>query len=209
MTLLSLNLPVIGQQSATEDQKVRDALAAIQTGVNGNLDETNLPNLTAAFTTYKAITPTFRAVLNAAAAAGTYGLGSDTIVNTGFTTVIPMQHAIYLDPSFYNANARTTQYRMRTLIVTNATAPAVNFTPVMHQVTSIGGAATPVAQTSSAVAGATATVTAPTAQSLSVADSGAFTAPAASAYIFGVSTSGALAANASVVIVAQLLMRQL
>jgi hypothetical protein len=42
MGLLSLNLPVIGQSSATEDQKVRDALAAIQTDYNGNLTDANI-----------------------------------------------------------------------------------------------------------------------------------------------------------------------
>src|SRR3954449_9865465 len=55
MGLLSLNLPVIGQSSATEDQKTRDALTAIQTLVNGNLDQVNAPTFEAAFSTYKQI----------------------------------------------------------------------------------------------------------------------------------------------------------
>jgi hypothetical protein len=42
MGLLSLNLPVIGQSSATEDQKIRDALAAIQTDSNGNVTDANI-----------------------------------------------------------------------------------------------------------------------------------------------------------------------
>jgi hypothetical protein len=42
MALLSLNLPVIGQSSATEDQKTRDALAAIQTDYNGNITDANI-----------------------------------------------------------------------------------------------------------------------------------------------------------------------
>jgi hypothetical protein len=42
MGLLSLNLPVIGQSSATEDQKVRDALASIQTDYNGNVTDANI-----------------------------------------------------------------------------------------------------------------------------------------------------------------------
>jgi hypothetical protein len=58
VALLSLNLPVIGQSSATEDQKVRDALAAIQTQVNGNLDATNItaayaPVAVGAFSAYR------------------------------------------------------------------------------------------------------------------------------------------------------------
>jgi hypothetical protein len=42
MGLLSLNLPVIGQSSATEDQKVRDALSTIQTDYNGNISDANI-----------------------------------------------------------------------------------------------------------------------------------------------------------------------
>jgi hypothetical protein len=42
MALISLTLPVIGQPNATEDPKTLTALTAIQTGINGQLDELNL-----------------------------------------------------------------------------------------------------------------------------------------------------------------------
>jgi hypothetical protein len=42
MGLLSLSLPEIGEPSPTADQKVRDGFVAIQTGMNGNLDDANI-----------------------------------------------------------------------------------------------------------------------------------------------------------------------
>ena len=42
MGLISLSLPVVGNQNYTEDPKVTTALSTIQTLVNGSLDNTNL-----------------------------------------------------------------------------------------------------------------------------------------------------------------------
>jgi hypothetical protein len=209
MALLSLNLPVIGQQSATEDQKTRDALAAIQTGVNGNLDETNVPNLAAAFTTYKTVLER-TAILNAGAAAGTYSLGATTLTNTGFVGALTLNHTRFIEPSFLAADARTTKFRLRVLIIPNTTAPAVTFTPSLQQITGFGGAAvTPVVSAASLVTGSNAgSVASPGATSQNVTDSTDFTIPGSAAYAIVVATSGTLAANSQVTLVAELLVRQ-
>lgn len=213
MGLLSLNLPVIGQSSATEDQKTRDALAAIQTVVNGNLDAANISttfsngNAEPAFSTFKVLHRP-NGSLVAGNVNGVYGLG-DNLQAVGLT-LTPATSVIYIDPSFFTAGARTTRYRLRLMLATNNVAPTGNYTAGLYQVTSVGAASgVPVVSgVSAVVAGSTATVTAPIANSLNIADSGDFAAPVAGGYIVGLATTATVAAGSGVALRAELLMRQ-
>jgi len=45
MGFVSITLPSIGQANSTEDVDIRNALSALQTGINGNIDSTNAPSL--------------------------------------------------------------------------------------------------------------------------------------------------------------------
>jgi hypothetical protein len=215
MGLLALNLPVIGQSSATEDQKVRDALSSIQTLLNGNVDEANAPNMTAAFTTYKT-------VLWGGGTAGSGITGAGPwIVSGGPNAQAQLQpaavgaansaaFAFYLDPADFTSNARTTKLRIRWLWTTNAVASGVTLTPGLYPVGSFGGvsgAAPTIASLGTVVGGSTVTFTTPGAATTTVSTA-EFTAPAANYYVFGFASSGAMAAGAWAFISAQLQVRQ-
>src|SRR4051812_31591738 len=186
MGLLSLNLPVIGQSSATEDQKIRDALASLQTGVNGNLDEANVPNLAAAFTTW-------RTVAWGGGTIPTQGAGGTLLMSGG--PGAEAVHAIaavgaagggawvfYLDPADWTANARTTKLRLRAQCSVNAVAPATNLVPGLYPVNGVSGpsgTAPALTGVGAVVSGSTATFTTPGASTMNQALSTEFNAPAA------------------------------
>jgi hypothetical protein len=217
MGLLSLNLPVIGQSSATEDQKVRDALASLQTGVNGNLDEANVPNLAAAFTTYKPPIAWGGGVI-VVGAGGTYLLtggahpaaaASGSVQTLGAAGTAGW--AFRLDPARYGANARTTKLILHWELNVNAVAPGTNFVPGLYPVASFGGAsgAAPTINTLGAVVtGSTATFTTPAASAYTPLDSTEINFPAAGPYCFGVSVGGGVAAGSQSIIKVALEMRQ-
>jgi hypothetical protein len=214
MGLLSLNLPVIGQQSATEDQKVRDGLSSIQTLLNGNVDEANVPNLAAAFASWKD-------VLWGGAAAGAttvtgvgpwliYGpswanaggaplpVGATALAGLGFR----------LDPADWAANARTTKLRIRWQAIVGSTAPAATITPGLYPITGYGAANPAIASVGAVVTGSTAVFTTPAAASNTPLLSTEFNAPAAGDYVLGFASSGAFAAGSVVTVLAHLQMRQ-
>lgn len=177
----------------------------------GNLAEDNVPNLTAAFTTYKVLAPSMSAHLGSGASPGDYGLGTTPLTNTGLLGGMLAVNSVALDPAAFSANARTTKYRLRAAIITNGTAPTGTFTPSLRTIATVSGGAgvSPQIATAPLVTGSNGgVVTTPGANSISVADSGDFTAPALGLFAFAVTTSAAIATNASVSIVASLLMRQ-
>lgn len=103
----------------------------------------------------------------------------------------------YLDPADWG-NGRTANMRLRCLVITNATAPAANFTFGLYPVTALGGGAAAVNVTPGAViAGSTALFTAPGATATLKADSGDFVCPAAGFYAIGLVISANAAANSS------------
>jgi hypothetical protein len=182
---------------------------SLQATLNGGLDETNVPNLTAAFTTYKRLVPRAVQHLNSATVAGTYLLNQSpfqagsTATTTDFVT--------YLDPAIYNANARTTKLALRLVVFTNAVAPAVNYTLGLYPVATWGGAssASPfVATLGAVVAGSTAVVNTPPAAGPSTTIGTDFNFPAAGYYVLAVQTSGTSTAGAVVHLLGQLEMRQ-
>lgn len=174
----------------------------------GNLDEANVPNLSAAFTTYKLISMRMTGLLSAAAPSGNYALGHETLTNTGFVGVMNAYHLINLNSTLFLANARATKYRLVTGLITNNTAPGITFTPSLQQVTAVGGAGAPVVTAASLVTGSNAgVITTPPLGSLSTGDSGDFTA-GSGLFAIVVVTSGTLATNAQVTLSAELYMRQ-
>jgi hypothetical protein len=173
---------------------------------NGGLDETNVPNLAAAFTTYKHV---FAAtgIAGASLGAGTYIIApTDFFLASG--TAGTARAMFWFDPARYNANARTTKLALHLAVVTNAVAPGANFTLNMNQIASITGASgvAPGLTVGAGVGGVT--ITAPGASTVVQALSADFTAPAALQYCLTVVTSAATAAGSSTQCIATLLARQ-
>ena len=192
------------QRSAAELQSNFDA---IQGALNGGLDEVNVPNLAAAFTTWKDIVRVSGALAAGAGTAtyvvnnGTYQVGA---ANSGFA-------AYYLDPSDYTANSRTTRYRIRWACLVNAVNTAATLTCGLSPVTAFGGAsgALPtIGSVGAAVTGSTVAFTSPLASTNTVVLSSEFNAPSAGMYVFTVALSPGLAAGSSATIFAGLEMRQ-
>jgi hypothetical protein len=212
MGLLSLNLPVIGQSSATEDQKIRDGLASIQTLLNGNVDEANAPNLAAAFTTYKPVQRA-SAEITAAAAANTYAMfvGPQFATNAVLVGASVVLTQLYLDPADFNANARTSKLRIRATATPNAVAPGIVITAGLYPIATTGGAsavAPTVATIGAVVAGSTAVITTPAASTPTTVTGTDFNFPAAGHYAMGFATNTSPIANSITDIVSYLQVRQ-
>jgi hypothetical protein len=116
-------------------------LTDVRTAINGNLDEINVPNLSAAFTTWKTIqwgsgTPTSGIVT----VGGTYGLYPAAGSASAAWTTGLAPYSFYLNPADYLANARTTKLRLRAQCVVNGAAPGTNIVPGLYPVSSFGGA---------------------------------------------------------------------
>src|ERR1044072_9528763 len=155
MASISITPPVIGQPNSTEDVKTRNALLALQTAINGNLDEVNVPNLAGAFTTYRKLWHA-TAIVGAGVVAGTYLTAVTPPANNyaaGSINALVRSHLFYLDPNAYLANARATKLNIRAMAVPNAVAPAITFTAGLYPVATWGGGAglSPLVQTLGAV----------------------------------------------------------
>lgn len=194
------NLTGGGPASMTD---IQGPFTDLRSAVNGNLDETNVPNLSAAFTTYKTITIGFAAVSFAAASGGIYAVqyGPPTATDVGFGTAAaaPWLVLLYLDPADFNANARTTKLRLRVAAVPSI-APAMTFTVGLYPVSSYtapGGGVHPRVNITAgtALTGSTVAIASPANAALTVATSGDFNFPAAGAYAIGILTSAVPAAN--------------
>lgn len=118
--------------------------------------------------------------------------------------------AFYLDPADYGAGTRTAKVRLRAWVVTNTTAPGMNFTFHLYPVATWG---TPSANGRAAVATVGTSVTnaainAPAANGPTTAVSADAAFPAAGYYVLGLVTSGTTAANSNTELGVRLDMRQ-
>jgi hypothetical protein len=144
------------------------------------------------------------------AAAGTYLLGQDTIglVNTAFAF-----NPIDIDPADYAVAGKSTEFRIKASLFTNAVAPGsgVNFTVGLYPITGRGGAsgAAPfVSSVGSIVTGSGYTFNGPVSASdwrRSVPSD--FSIAAADAFVLAVTLSNAMAANSAFAVAARLQVR--
>lgn len=182
---------------------------------SGTLDETNVANLAAAFTSYKTVLWGGATPGNTVTGAGPWLVPGGPTSNAqlqpaavGAANTAPF--AFYLDPTDWLANARTTKLRIRWVLTTNAVAPGVTLTPGLYPVTAFGGvsgAAPIIGSVGTVVSGSTTTFTTPLAATTTPATA-EFTAPAAGYYVFAFASSGAMAAGAWSFLSAQLQARQ-
>jgi hypothetical protein len=184
----------------------------VRTALNGGLDEVNVPNLSAAFTTW-------RTIIWGGAAIPTQGAGATLMMpyGTGFgnaaATSAPggAAYTFYLNPADWLANARTTKLRVRGEFKTNAVAPATSFTGGLYPVVSFGGTSgtsVQIASMGAVVTGSTVSFTTPAANSGLQTLSTEFNAPAAGFYVFAFVVGGGMAAGSLPHINMHLQMRQ-
>lgn len=200
-----------GGNAAMSD--IQGSFTDVRSAINGNLDEVNVPNVSAAFTTYKAL-PRAVALITSAAGAGTYLLsfaGAPTNITANTTGADPSLMIAYLDPTDFNANARTTKLRIRAGVVTNSVAPAITFTVGLYPVSTLGGtapAAPFIATLGTVISGSPVAVASPLSGTGTWVTGSDFNFPAAGPYVVAVVTSGAQTANATQYVFAFLEMRQ-
>jgi hypothetical protein len=202
------NLTAGGAANMTD---IQGPFTDLRTAINGNLDETNVPNLTAAFTKYTRLLRGSAVI--GAVAANTYALWVGTVTVGSQLTVgaSVAATAFYLDPTLYNANARTTKLNLRLTATPNAVAPAITFTAGLYPITTYGGAAgsgPSIATVGTIVSGSSTPIISPGAAATSTGTSGDFNFPAAGMYHLAIITSGAGAANSITELTANLDMRQ-
>lgn len=187
----------------------------VRTALNGNLDEVNVPNLSAAFTTWKTIAW-------GGATIPTQGAGATLLISggTGAEAIHSAQAVtgnggaawvFYLDPGDWLANARTTKLRLRAQYLGNSVAPGTNFAPALYPVTAVGGpsgSSPSITTTGALVTGSNLTFTAPAGSAMLNAASTEFNAPSAAFYCFAVVVGGVMAAGSQCIIGVQLQMRQ-
>lgn len=110
--------------------------------------------------------------------------------------------AFYFDPADYPAHAKL---RVRTLVITNATAPVASFTGGLYPTTTPAGAAATVSVAFGTVtSGSTAAVTTPALSTITEVSSSSFTPPTAGLYTLGMVISANMVANSSAVVRADL-----
>lgn len=205
------NLTPSGPASMTD---LSGPFTDLRSAINGSLDETNVPNLAAAFTTWKEIARGF-AGQTSASGAGVWALplgappaATDIAFNTANTAVWAVQ--LYLDPADYLANTRTTKLRVRAAVVPSV-APAITFTVGLYPVSTyaVGASIHPrVNALGTVVSGSTAAVASPPVNAVTKVDSSEFNFPAAGAYVLGIAQAGAPAATSVTDFVVSLQMRQ-
>lgn len=196
------------QKSAPELQSNFDA---IQVALNGGLDEVNVPNLAAAFTTYEVI-QRGAAIVPTQGAGGTFLSPAHTSANIAAQNAAgTAAWAFRLDPARFAANARTTKLLLHTSVFVNATPPATNFVGELRSVASFGGltTVTPTINTVGAVLnGAGNAHNTPAGGSATAVDSADFNFPAAGWYCFTMTIGGGMAAGSQIVMIYELLMRR-
>jgi hypothetical protein len=135
------------------------------------------------------------AQIAAATAANTMILGFNNWATSGSNTtgVIP---TFNFDPTHYAVTNRTTRLRLLATLMTNATAPAANFTFGFYPISSVAGAAGGISHTvGTVVSGSTVLFTAPTASTRNNGISTSFSAPTANYHGIGLVLSAATAAS--------------
>lgn len=184
----------------------------LRTAINGQLDETNVPNLAAAFTTYRRVARGRVNLSSAAVSTNTYGFDLGPIANNARIVDYDVGVVLIdLDPAEFAANARVTKLNLRLTVVPNAVAPAVTFTGGLYPISTYAGASgvAPVpASIGAVVTGSTVPIATPAAVTRVTATSGDFNIPAAGAYAMGVTVSGTPAAGSITALMAELSMRQ-
>jgi hypothetical protein len=134
-----------------------------------------------------------------------YYVAQGGALQDGLSTAGVIVPVIPINPTWYAVAGKTTQLRLLTTVVTNATAPASNFTFGLYPITSTAGGATGLSYTGgTVVAGSTALHTAPAANARSFVASAAFAPPAFDSYAIGYVTSATLAASSFVNTIAYL-----
>lgn len=136
----------------------------------------------------------------AADAAGTYGIGSGeqlSSVNEVWTEIINWV------PASFAITDKTTQWRMRLDLTSNAADPAMTWVGHIYPITGYAGGAGNLSYTLGASVASTAAIS-PGAASFASAFTGVVNAPASGIYGMFVVTSGALAANSVVRVNSQL-----
>jgi len=104
--------------------------------------------------------------------------------------------AIYIDNNELDLAGLTTQLRVKMILFPNATAPAINFTAGLSEITAVAGGANVTTYTFSAqIAGTTVTRTTPSASTRYVDTSADFNVPADGWYFLTCTLSGSLAAT--------------
>src|SRR5688500_7100403 len=112
-------------------------------------------------------------------AAGTYGIGVNTLFATG-ANATPV--AVYLAAADFSLTNRTTKLRLRAQVSTNATAPAITFTFGLYPVTFAGGTDLLTATLGTVVTGSTVAIASPAASSTTQGNSGDFAFPSDGQY---------------------------
>jgi hypothetical protein len=178
----------------------------------GSMDETNVPNLTAAFTTWKSLGNTQRAAQFIPASPSpslvpplTFPPASPIVTGTGNGDIC----CFYIDPADFNANVRTTQCRMRVTCNVGGTAPGVTLTCFLIAVTAGGsGAGAGASVVTGAAQGTSVAFASPGANTSTKTDQTAFAMPAAGRYAYQVNLSGAPAASSITDLIIELQFRQ-
>lgn len=193
MPLLTYNVPILNQPNSTEAPKIRDGLQAIK-------DEYN-SNIAAILGAWKPLTSWHSKVIAGLVTATTYypEAGGNSLVISGTGGTNGAQNPFYLDPADYLLTGYTTKIRLRVVVETNATAPAVNFTLGLYSITASAGGAGANALTLSNITNATA-INTPGASSRNNQTSTEITMPAAGYVIAGLTLSGTTAASSQEVV---------
>jgi hypothetical protein len=200
---------------ATQVNADFDALYNALNPAASGLDKTNMnvafakDNVEPAFSGYKTLMPE----LSYSVGNGTFSVaGTFFFANGGgfFATPTSKIFLRYLDPADYAAGSRTTKYRLRAAIGTNAVAPAANFVFGLYPLTFVPGASGSAGTftVGAVTAGSTVTFNAPGANSSPTPSVAEFTAPAAGRYAIGIAVSAAVAVNSQVDLLASLDVRQ-
>ncbi|SRR6266487_813148 len=148
MALINLTLPVIGQPNATEDPKTLTALTTIQTGINGNIDETNMPTATLQRLGLNSGSQVGRGKTNIATTESTSSASYVTLTTPDQVTgiVLPTDGVIAVLFSATWQNSIAGAGRAAIFLGANQvklTATQTAGAPQVHEITGPGGAAAP------------------------------------------------------------------
>jgi hypothetical protein len=191
MGTIAITLPTIGDPNSTEDADVRNSLSTLQTVVNGNIDGANAP----ALASYYRRLARGSGLLAAGSAANTYyAIATGDLLTTSLNDIGIPKEILDLRSADLAVTGLTAKLRLRATILTNNTAPAVNFTFGLYQITTATGGAGALTYTVNTVV-ATAAINAPAANLGTAANSADINLPTDGYYLFGVVTSGTMAAS--------------
>lgn len=205
MGIINPTIPGTSTRRNTGEVAITNTLNTIVTLVNGSIDGANGPALR---THYRNMVKGFFKLTSGLPAA-IYVTPSMTAANmvSGSASTLDAPKIVPTVANDHTTTGLTTSLRVRGILLTNPTAPGINYTyglyPVSTFLDSGGGTATGdncVLTVGTVVSGSTVTRTAPGASSTFIDASADFSVPADGNYILGVSTSGVASGNAIVAI---------